>query len=54
MLNFQALLHVSTAFSNCVRKDIDEKFYDPPLAPEKLLSLVDCLDEDKLEAITPT
>lgn len=48
------MLHVSTAFSNCIRSEIDEKFYDPPMEPEKLMSLVDCLDDEKLEAITPT
>ncbi|KAJ8939201.1 hypothetical protein NQ318_019442 [Aromia moschata] len=49
-----AVLHVSTAFSNCNRKTIDETFYDPPITGEKLLKLIDCLDDKKLDAITPT
>lgn len=35
--SFQVLLHVSTAYCNCNVKYIDEKVYEPPLAPHKLL-----------------
>ncbi|CAH0548643.1 unnamed protein product [Brassicogethes aeneus] len=54
MKQLKALLYVSTAFSNCIRKDIDEIFYEPPITGEKLLTLVDCLDDEKLDLITPT
>jgi hypothetical protein len=27
----QACMYVSTAYSNCVINEIDEKFYDPPM-----------------------
>ncbi|XP_019876284.2 fatty acyl-CoA reductase wat [Aethina tumida] len=53
MKNLRAIVYMSTAFSNCIRKDIDEKFYTPPLTGEKLLTLVECLEEEKLDEITP-
>lgn len=33
----QSFLHVSTAYCNCNVKHIEEKVYEPPLAPHKLL-----------------
>lgn len=50
---FQAFVHVSTAYANCPRKDIDEKVYETPITADKLMSIVDTLDEQQLEAITP-
>lgn len=54
MKHLRALIHVSTAFSNCVRTTIEEKFYDPPITADKLIALVDCLDDNKLDDITTT
>uniref|UniRef100_A0AAR5PRJ8 Fatty acyl-CoA reductase n=2 Tax=Dendroctonus ponderosae TaxID=77166 RepID=A0AAR5PRJ8_DENPD len=54
MKKLRAFLHVSTAFSNCNRQEIDEMFYDPPITSDKLLDLVECLDDDQLNAITKT
>lgn len=54
MKHLRAFLHCSTAFSNCIRKDIGEMFYEPPITGEKLLNLVECLDDDQLAAITKT
>ncbi|VEN63880.1 unnamed protein product [Callosobruchus maculatus] len=54
MKKLRAFVQVSTAFSNCTHKVIDEKFYNPPITGEKLINLVDCLDDDMLAAITPT
>ncbi|KAK7600949.1 hypothetical protein V9T40_008390 [Parthenolecanium corni] len=52
--NLKAFVHVSTAFSNCVgRNVVEEKLYDSPISPMNLLTLVDTLDEDVLERITP-
>ncbi|XP_066153695.1 fatty acyl-CoA reductase wat-like [Euwallacea fornicatus] len=54
MKKLRAFLHVSTAFSNCNRQEIGEIFYDPPITGEKLLNLVECLDDNQLEAVTKT
>ncbi|KAJ3651400.1 hypothetical protein Zmor_017446 [Zophobas morio] len=52
MANLKAFVYVSTAFSNCVRLDIKEEFYEPPLTPEKFLAVVNSLDEDILDDIS--
>ncbi|XP_044261424.1 fatty acyl-CoA reductase wat-like [Tribolium madens] len=53
MKNLKAMIYVSTAFSNCIQKEIREEFYPPPISGHKLLSLLDALDDDKLDKITP-
>ncbi|RZC36696.1 fatty acyl-CoA reductase -like, partial [Asbolus verrucosus] len=50
---YKAMIYISTAFSNCIRKKIDEVFYEPPITGDKLLSLLDALEDDKLDKITP-
>lgn len=47
------MIYMSTAFSNCIRKKIEEVFYSPPITGNKLLSLLEALDDDKLDKITP-
>ncbi|CAG9770823.1 unnamed protein product [Ceutorhynchus assimilis] len=54
MKKLRAFLHVSTAFSNCNHKEIDERFYEPPITGDKLMNLVECLDDDQLDQITKT
>jgi fatty acyl-CoA reductase len=50
---FKVFVHVSTAFSNCVHSHIEERFYTPPMKSETFLGLVDDLDDNTLQAITP-
>nr|XP_033335421.1 fatty acyl-CoA reductase wat-like [Megalopta genalis]XP_033335422.1 fatty acyl-CoA reductase wat-like [Megalopta genalis] len=52
--NLKSFVYVSTAFSNCVHETIDEIHYDPPMDCDKLITLVNCLDDDKLLAIEAT
>ncbi|XP_043260510.1 fatty acyl-CoA reductase wat-like [Colletes gigas] len=51
--NLKAFVHVSTAFSHCMLKSIDEIHYKVPIDGDKILTLLDVLDDDKLEKITP-
>lgn len=45
--NLKALVHVSTAFSNCTRKHIEEEFYEPAMDPHMLIELAEkCKAED--------
>ncbi|KAJ3618770.1 hypothetical protein MTP99_005583 [Tenebrio molitor] len=53
MQNLKVFVHVSTVFSNCVNSHIEERFYTPPMKSENLLALVDDLDDNTLQAITP-
>ncbi|CAB3257590.1 unnamed protein product [Arctia plantaginis] len=49
----KAFVHVSTAYSNCPQQAIGEKFYDMPLAGDKLIDLVETMDEKIINNITP-
>lgn len=51
---FQAFVHVSTAFANCYRKDIDEKLYKTAISGENGIKVTECLDDQTLDAITST
>ncbi|XP_076284758.1 fatty acyl-CoA reductase wat-like isoform X2 [Lasioglossum baleicum] len=52
--NLKAFIYVSTAFSNCLNKTIDEIHYPPPIDADKLITLIDCLDDDRLLAAEPS
>lgn len=53
MVDLKAFVHISTAYSNCVSNVIDEKFYPPPIDSDKLLNLLDILDDSSLNLLTP-
>ncbi|XP_076672854.1 fatty acyl-CoA reductase wat-like isoform X1 [Andrena cerasifolii] len=53
MPHLKAFVHVSTAFSNCIHKNIDEIHYKPPIDGDKLISLLDIFDDEQLEQMTP-
>ncbi|KAH0951795.1 hypothetical protein HN011_007988 [Eciton burchellii] len=52
MPNFKVFVHISTAFCHCIYKFIDEKYYKPPMETDKLLALVDILEDKKLNEIS--
>ncbi|XP_021936348.1 fatty acyl-CoA reductase wat-like [Zootermopsis nevadensis] len=51
--NIKVVVHVSTVFSHCNRPSIDEEFYDPPTTVERIVQLVEILDDNNLATITP-
>ncbi|KAF2895082.1 hypothetical protein ILUMI_11094 [Ignelater luminosus] len=51
--NLRSFVYVSTAYSFCPRKIIDEEFYEPHITGDKLLTLVETLNDDVLEKIAP-
>ncbi|XP_045468885.1 fatty acyl-CoA reductase wat-like [Harmonia axyridis] len=53
MKDLRAFLHVSTAYSHCYRKFIDESFYEVAMRGEDLLHMVESMDQKRLDAITP-
>ena len=53
MLFLQALVHVSTAYCNCDRDDVNELVYPPPMDPYKLMQLIDWMDDDTFTHLTP-
>ncbi|CAG9766285.1 unnamed protein product [Ceutorhynchus assimilis] len=50
--NLLSFVYVSTAYSNCTEKIIEETFYDPPISPELLINICEELDGEMLERIT--
>lgn len=53
MTKLEAVVHVSTAFCNCPRKDIEEEFYEAPLSADSLIKLTECLKESQVAKIAP-
>ncbi|XP_046837355.1 fatty acyl-CoA reductase wat-like isoform X2 [Vespa crabro] len=53
MSKLKSVVHVSTAYSNCFHIPLEEKFYDPPIDPDELINLVNCINEKLLDDITP-
>ncbi|XP_043499642.1 fatty acyl-CoA reductase 2-like [Polistes fuscatus] len=53
MPNLRAFVHVSTAYSQCINKNIEEKFYKPLLKTEDIINLTEILSEEQLDIITP-
>ncbi|KAK0176486.1 hypothetical protein PV328_000617 [Microctonus aethiopoides] len=54
MPNLKAIVHIGTAFSQCISQFIDEVFYEPPIDCDRMLNLLDLLNDEQLETLTPT
>ncbi|XP_025837497.1 putative fatty acyl-CoA reductase CG5065 [Agrilus planipennis] len=52
MRNLKCFIHVSTAYSNADKRDIQEIVYNPTRDPEALLNCIDALPENILDEIT--
>jgi fatty acyl-CoA reductase len=53
MKKLVALVHVSTAYANCERDEINEIIYPPPADPHKLVQSVEWMNDDIINTITP-
>ncbi|KAJ8965265.1 hypothetical protein NQ314_004249, partial [Rhamnusium bicolor] len=49
---FKAFVLVSTAYSNCYEKYIEEKFYEPPIDPILLIKMTEELKPNILNNIS--
>ncbi len=45
-------MHVSTTYNNVEKDTIQEEVYPTSLDPQKLLDLIDCMDDKLLASIT--
>lgn len=52
-LNLESYVHVSTAFANCVYKEISEKFFKPPFTTSEIIAITDATPDHILDEITP-
>ncbi|KAF3420318.1 hypothetical protein E2986_00769 [Frieseomelitta varia] len=48
-----SFVHVSTAYANCPLDLIEEKVYEAPIDGEKLITIVEYMDEKLIDEITP-
>ncbi|OAD61911.1 hypothetical protein WN48_07108 [Eufriesea mexicana] len=53
MHNLEALIHVSTAYCNCDRKDVAEEIYPLSAEPEHIITLTKSMDAKVVDDITP-
>ncbi|XP_063218990.1 putative fatty acyl-CoA reductase CG5065 [Bacillus rossius redtenbacheri] len=53
MLSLEVLIHVSTAYCNCDREEVNEVIYAPPYDPEKIIQCMEWMDDDLVQALTP-
>ncbi|CAD6207886.1 GSCOCG00003144001-RA-CDS [Cotesia congregata] len=53
MDNLEALIHVSTAYCNCDRKEVDEVIYPPPQDPEQVINCTKYINDKLVEELTP-
>lgn len=49
----EALVHVSTAYSNCDRPEVDEIFYEAPIQADKLIDMSRWMNSKTLERVAP-
>lgn len=53
MKNMKAFVYLSTAFCYAEREELDEKVYEAPVDPHDVMRLVQWLDEDAIDLVTP-
>lgn len=53
MKHLKSIIYVSTAYTQCPQKEVDERFYEPPIDSKKMIALTDCVSDSMMENITP-
>ncbi|XP_063978989.1 putative fatty acyl-CoA reductase CG5065 [Diachasmimorpha longicaudata] len=53
MRKLQSLIYLSTAYTHCGEKILEDRPYPSPMMPEQAISLVEMLDSDILDVMTP-
>lgn len=48
-----SFIHVSTAYCQCGEEILEERAYPTSILPEKVFTLIDTMDDNILEALTP-
>lgn len=51
--HLEAFVHLSTAFCHVDQKELEEHIYDSPQDPQDIMRLIQWLDEDTIDLITP-
>lgn len=52
MKHLKSFIHVSTAYSNADKNDVEEIVYDPPHDPRSIINCIETLPPDAIKLIT--
>ncbi|CAN8026710.1 unnamed protein product [Ixodes persulcatus] len=52
MPNLRALVHVSTAYCNCDKPEVDEVIYPPPVDPKKIIDAAQWMDDKMMDTMS--
>lgn len=52
MPNLRALVHVSTAYCNCDKPEVDEVVYPPPVDPKKIIEAAQWMDDKMMDTMS--
>ncbi|XP_066593582.1 putative fatty acyl-CoA reductase CG5065 [Prorops nasuta] len=53
MKNLDSFVHVSTSFCHCGERILEERAYPVPVTPESVISTVEMMNDEVIEAMTP-
>lgn len=53
MKHLVSFVHLSTAFCHVDQDELGERIFDPPHDPNEIMKLVQWMDEETLDLITP-
>lgn len=54
MEHLESFVHVSTAYCNCDRDEIEEIIYPPPMPPQLIIDTIKWIEDPLLDSITPS
>ncbi|XP_011864992.1 PREDICTED: putative fatty acyl-CoA reductase CG5065 isoform X2 [Vollenhovia emeryi] len=52
MKHLESFVHLSTAFGHVDQEELGERIYNPPVEPQDIMRLVQCLDDESIDLIT--
>ncbi|XP_077559528.1 fatty acyl-CoA reductase 1-like isoform X1 [Haemaphysalis longicornis] len=52
MPNLRALVHISTAYCNCDKPEVDEVVYTPPIDPSKIIEAAEWMDDKMMDMMS--
>lgn len=54
LMQLDAFVHVSTAYSNCNRSFVNEEVYKPSVDPDNMIKFAEWISDEMADKITPT
>ncbi|CAH0389540.1 unnamed protein product [Bemisia tabaci] len=51
--HLKAVIHISTAYGNCNRREVEEQIYESKMPSEAILQMTQIMDDEFLDSVTP-